>query len=108
MSVSFQKLISVDRLEDGDVQKICIDGYGPIAVYRYGDEFFATQDTCTHARASLSEGWVEGYEVFCPVHDARFDIRDGRALSFPATEPLRTYKVVVENGYLGIDLRNND
>ncbi|WP_454830354.1 non-heme iron oxygenase ferredoxin subunit [Paraburkholderia xenovorans] len=94
----------MDRLQDGIPRRVCIEGFGPIAVYRCGEQFFATQDNCTHAQASLSEGWVEEFEVFCPVHDARFDIRDGRALSFPATEPLTTYKIVVENGYVNIEL----
>ncbi|CAG9262954.1 non-heme iron oxygenase ferredoxin subunit [Paraburkholderia caribensis] len=104
MNTTLKRLIGIDQLENGVAKKVCVAGVAPIAVYKCGDEYFATQDKCTHAQASLSEGWVEGFEVFCPVHDARFDIRDGRALCFPATEPLATYKVVLEGGYVSIEV----
>lgn len=82
-----------EGLADGDIRQ-CQGEHGHvIAVYRQGGEFFATQDRCSHAMASLSDGWMEGHEVFCPVHEARFDVRTGKALCFPATEPIQTYEV---------------
>lgn len=69
-----------------------------IAMFRIGDEVFAIGDTCSHAEASLAEGEVFDYEVECPRHGSEFDLRTGKALSLPATTPVPTYEVVVEDG----------
>ncbi|HEY8450237.1 MAG TPA: bifunctional 3-phenylpropionate/cinnamic acid dioxygenase ferredoxin subunit [Bacillota bacterium] len=71
-----------------------------IAVFRVEDEFYAIEDTCSHAEASLAEGEVSDCEVECPRHGARFDLRTGAALSLPAVRPVRTYPVRVEDGQL--------
>lgn len=69
----------------------------PIAVYRLGDGFYATEDTCTHAQTSLSAGDIDLEEctVECPYHASLFDIRTGNVLSLPANKPLKTYPVKV-------------
>jgi 3-phenylpropionate/trans-cinnamate dioxygenase ferredoxin subunit len=69
-----------------------------IAVFRIGDEVFAVGDRCSHAEASLAEGEVFDYEVECPRHGSEFDLRTGKPLSLPATKPVPTYEVVVEEG----------
>lgn len=70
----------------------------PVALYRTADgDFHATADTCTHEKWSLGEDSdLEGNEVTCPLHMARFDVRTGEALCFPATVALRTYPVEVD------------
>lgn len=89
---------SAAGLADGDIRK-CHGRDGQVlAIYRQDGKFYATQDRCSHAMASLSEGWMEGHEVFCPVHEARFDVRTGKALCFPATDPIETYDVEVGSG----------
>jgi nitrite reductase/ring-hydroxylating ferredoxin subunit len=67
-------------------------------VFRSMDgEFFATADSCTHEQWSLGEDSdLDGYEVTCPLHLASFDIRDGRPLCLPATQPLLTYAVDID------------
>ena len=71
----------------------------PIAVFRTeDDEFYCIDDTCTHEDASLAEGWVEGCEVECPVHSARFCLKTGEALCLPATVNARIHKVEVRDG----------
>jgi 3-phenylpropionate/trans-cinnamate dioxygenase ferredoxin subunit len=70
----------------------------PIAVFNVGGEFYAIDDTCTHQETSLSEGWLEGCEIECPLHTSRFDLRTGRPNSPPATRPVRTHLVQVEDG----------
>lgn len=87
---------SVGDLEPGDVVKVEADP--PIAVYNIDGAFYATDDTCTHGQSSLSDGWVDGDEVECAWHMARFCIRTGRAKCLPATVDLRTYPVIVEDG----------
>jgi len=64
-----------------------------IAVFRSGGRYFALNDTCTHQRASLAEGWVEDQEVECPLHAARFSLCTGEALCLPARVPARTHQV---------------
>lgn len=69
-----------------------------IAVFYDGGEYFALDDTCSHATASLSEGWIEGGEVECPMHSGRFCLKSGEVLSMPATVNAKTHRVVMENG----------
>ncbi|MGH7045831.1 MAG: non-heme iron oxygenase ferredoxin subunit [Stellaceae bacterium] len=66
-----------------------------IALYDTGDDLFATDNICTHAYANLSDGWLDGETIECPLHAARFDIRTGAVLDPPATEDLKTYPVRV-------------
>ncbi len=89
---------SVDDLECGS--SMTLQGAVRIAVYRNDDgDFFATADTCTHENWSLGEDSdLEGNEVICPLHMARFDIRTGRPLCLPATIALATYEVQIEDG----------
>ena len=75
-----------------------IPGRVAIALFRRQDgKFFATSDSCTHEEWSLGEDSdLEGTEIVCPLHMARFDIRTGKALCFPAVLDLQTYRVEVE------------
>lgn len=69
-----------------------------IAMFRIGDEVFAVGDRCSHAEASLAEGEVFDYEVECPRHGSAFDLRTGKPLALPATKPVPTYEVTIEDG----------
>ncbi|UDY23667.1 non-heme iron oxygenase ferredoxin subunit [Nocardioides sp. Kera G14] len=69
-----------------------------LALFRDGDEVFALDDTCTHSLASLAEGFVSDGKVECPLHAAEFCLRDGKALSLPATIDVATHKVEVRDG----------
>jgi 3-phenylpropionate/trans-cinnamate dioxygenase ferredoxin subunit len=69
-----------------------------IAMFRIGDEVFAVGDRCSHAEASLAEGEVFDYEVECPRHGSAFDLRTGKPLALPATKPVPTYEVAIEDG----------
>lgn len=60
-------------------------------------EFYALDDTCSHEEASLAEGWIEGEEVECPLHSARFCLKSGSALCMPATQPVNAYTVEVRD-----------
>jgi 3-phenylpropionate/trans-cinnamate dioxygenase ferredoxin subunit len=69
-----------------------------IAMFRVGDEVYAIGDRCSHAEASLSEGFLSDREVECPRHGSEFSLETGEALSLPATKPVPTYEVEVEDG----------
>ena len=93
-----------DALEEDEV--IRVDSpVGPIAVYRLQDGYYATQNTCTHAReASMADGFVENGTIECPLHAAKFCIRSGQARTLPATEALATYPVKIEDGKVLVGL----
>ena len=74
-----------------------------IALFNCDGTYYATGDTCTHEEASLSDGWLEGTEISCPLHGAVFDVTTGMPLCLPATQPLRTYPVHVEGDGIFID-----
>lgn len=77
----------------------------PIAVFKLADGYFAIADECSHAEASLSEGdIVNGCEVECPLHGAKFDIKTGKNLSFPAVVPVDAYRTKVENGIVYVEI----
>lgn len=72
-----------------------------IAIFHAEDgSFYALQDECTHEVASLSEGWIEGCEVECPIHASRFNLKTGKVLCLPAYVDARTYHVEVVDGML--------
>ena len=74
-----------------------VDGI-PIVVVRCGSELYAVEDRCTHDGEALGEAEVESCQIICPRHGAHFCLRTGEALTPPAYEPLRTYKVREEGG----------
>ena len=76
-----------------------------IALFRVGESFYALGDRCSHAEASLAEGEIFDDEVECPRHGAAFGLADGEARTLPATSPVQTYSVDVEDDvvYLTID-----
>ena len=76
----------------------------PIALFNLNGEIYAIEDTCTHDGGPLVEGAiVNGCEVVCPRHGARFDIRTGKALSFPAFEPTNTYRVQIKGDEVWVE-----
>ena len=79
-------------LVEGKPIAIDVDGVA-VCVAKVGDEVFAVADTCTHSEASLSEGEITGTKIECGLHGAEFDLRTGEALTPPATESLKSFKV---------------
>jgi naphthalene 1,2-dioxygenase ferredoxin component len=90
-------------LTEGEVLGVEVGGHS-IALYAVDAEVFATDNICTHAYARLSDGWLDGEVIECPLHAARFDIRTGKVLDPPATEDLRTYPVRVVGDEIQIRL----
>jgi naphthalene 1,2-dioxygenase system ferredoxin subunit len=94
---------AVDALLDDDVVGVDVDGKS-LAFFSINGEVFATDNICTHGHARLCDGFFEGYEIECPLHQGKFDVRDGKAMCAPLTEDLRTYPVKIENGRVFIDI----
>jgi len=96
--------LAVDELPNDNVWPVVVAGRD-IAIYTAGSEVYATDNLCTHGNARLCDGFLEGHEIECPLHQGRFDVRDGRPTCAPVTEPLRSYPVKLEGGrvYLRLD-----
>ncbi len=89
--------------EIGEGQSISVAvGRRMVAVVRSNGEFFAVEDICTHDGAELTGGTIEGDQIICPRHGARFCLRTGRAMTPPAYEPVRVFATKVETGRLWI------
>ena len=86
---------STSDLASGESRCVRI-GDEAIALFNCDGTYYATDDTCTHEEASLSDGWLDGTEISCPLHGAVFDVTTGAVLCLPAIRPLRTYPVRVE------------
>jgi 3-phenylpropionate/trans-cinnamate dioxygenase ferredoxin subunit len=78
--------------------KVAYDGDVPIAVFNIDGVLYAIEDVCTHDGGDLAGGELHGYEVECPRHGARFDVRNGAVRCPPAYEPIATFPVKVEGG----------
>jgi naphthalene 1,2-dioxygenase system ferredoxin subunit len=90
-------------LAEGEVIGVEVAGRS-IALYDADGNVFATDNICTHAYACLSDGWLDGEVIECPLHAARFDIRSGKVLDPPATEDLKTYPVRIVDGEIQVRL----
>lgn len=75
-----------------------------IALYKVDGSVFATDNICTHGHARLCDGFLEGHEIECPLHQGKFDIRDGRATCAPVTEAIRCHPVRIEGGRVFLQL----
>ena len=76
----------------------------PLALYKVEGAVYCTGNLCTHVEAFLSDGYLDGHTVECPLHGARFDIRTGRALCRPAKRDVATYPVRIEGDAVYVDL----
>jgi len=94
---------ALDELPADDVRGVQVQGLA-LALYRVGAEVYATDDLCTHAHARLCEGFLEGHEIECPLHQGRFDVRSGKALCAPLIDDVRTYPLKIEGGRVFVAL----
>ena len=91
----------VGELAPGSHRIVDVDG-AAVVVFNLAGEYYAIEDVCTHDGGQLTGGVVEGDQVVCPRHGARFSIRTGEALTAPAYEPVAIFPVRVENGVIQV------
>ena len=91
----FFKVAEVSELPPGGKKLVEVDDI-PVALFNVAGEFYAIEDVCTHDDGPLAEGELDGDEIECPRHGARFNVRTGVALCMPAVEPVECYEVKVE------------
>jgi len=94
-------------LREGDVVGVELEGE-EVALYCVQGQVHATADLCTHGFARMSEGFLEGCEIECPIHQGRFDIRTGEPCGGPVSVPLPCHAVRVEGGRIWVRLRRVD
>lgn len=92
-----------DDVPEGDVVGLLVAGRD-IALYEVEGEVFATDNLCTHGQARLSDGFLEGREIECPLHQGRFDVCSGKAMCAPLDTDVRTYPVRIEGGRVFLQL----
>jgi naphthalene 1,2-dioxygenase system ferredoxin subunit len=94
---------ALDDVPEDDVIGVVV-GDRDIALYNAGGEIYATDNICTHGHARLCEGFLEGHEIECPLHQGRFDIRTGAPSCAPVTEAIRSYPIRIESGRVFVAL----
>ena len=75
-----------------------------LVVFNIAGDFYAIEDVCSHDDGPLGDGDLEGHEVACPRHGARFDMRTGKALTLPAVEDISAYPVQIMDGKIQVGL----
>ena len=83
---------------------IDIDGK-PVVIINLAGKLFAVGDVCTHDNGPVGDGELDGYELICPRHGARFDIRSGKATKAPAFTDIPSFPVKVEDGKVYIEIK---
>lgn len=99
------EITKVDQLPRGRGVRVTV-GEHRIAMFRVGEDVYAIGDRCSHAEASLAEGEVWDNAVECPRHGSEFDLETGVPSSLPATSPVPTYEVSVEDGTVYLTLES--
>ncbi|MCY3560763.1 MAG: non-heme iron oxygenase ferredoxin subunit [bacterium] len=102
------RLCGRDDLAAGEARCFTVEGRR-VALARIGEEFFAIDDTCSHADFSLSEGDVDADEcaLECPAHGSLFDLRTGEALTLPAVVPVAAHDVTASDAGVFVTLRSS-
>jgi naphthalene 1,2-dioxygenase system ferredoxin subunit len=103
MTKNWTEVLDSDFLPDDDVVGVDVAGR-QLALYVVNGEVYATDNICTHGHARLCDGFLEDYEIECPLHQGRFDIRTGKAMCEPLTVDLKSYPVRIEDGRVFVDL----
>ena len=99
----YQPTIPMAALAEGDVVATRVNNREVLIALVEG-QFYAFDAYCSHARQALVGGRLRGFEMSCPLHGARFDIRSGACLAAPATQPIARFPVLLESGKVWVDV----
>ena len=100
--MAFTKAATVADIPAGKGKCVTVNGR-KVALFNVNGTFYAIDDTCTHRGGPLSEGDLDGTEVTCPWHGARFNIQTGANMSPPAPTGVASYKVQVVGSEVQVD-----
>ena len=99
----FYEIAAADDLPNGERLFVEIDE-AYLVVFNIAGDIYAIEDVCSHDDGPLGDGDLEGHEVICPRHGARFDVRTGKALTPPAVEDISAYPVQILDGKIQVGL----
>ncbi len=103
MSENWIDVLALESMPEGDVTSVNVGGQ-EIALYEVEGEVFATDNFCTHGAARMSDGFLEGREIECPLHQGRFDVCTGKAMCAPLSQDIRVYPVRIENKRVWVNM----
>jgi 3-phenylpropionate/trans-cinnamate dioxygenase ferredoxin subunit len=101
----FYEVCALDDLPPGERVYLELNDK-PVIIFNVEGELFAIDDECTHDNGPLGEGDLDNHHIICPRHGARFDIRNGKALTLPAVKGVQTYPLRVRDGMVEIGLKS--
>ena len=96
-------VLAIADLDEGQSACIRVDGVDVLVCLVEG-QFYALHAQCSHARQSLATGKLRGFELTCPLHGARFDVRTGACLAAPAQRPITCFPVTLEGGKVCVEV----
>jgi nitrite reductase/ring-hydroxylating ferredoxin subunit len=96
----------IDDLPAGACASFELPSGNELAVYNVDGEYYATENSCPHRGARLTEGALCGHVIECWLHGWQFDVRSGECLTVP--DRIKTYSVRVEDNLIKIELTTND
>lgn len=106
-SYTFMTVLPFAELAAGERLFIEV-GTEPIVIFNVGGDIFAIGDRCTHDDGPLGDGDVDDHTVTCPRHGAKFDLRNGKALTLPAVMPTTSFPTRVVEGMIEIGIPNRE
>jgi len=100
--------LTVARTSEIPPERIGVYAVGDheVAICNLDGEFYAIDDLCTHDGGSLDQGQLDGDQVECPRHGARFDVRSGRAVQLPAFQPVETHAVRLDGDAIQVEVEH--
>lgn len=96
-SIVFEAAANVDDIEPGQGLRCIVHGRA-IALFNVDGRFHAIDDRCSHGEASLADGWLDGCEIECPLHQGRFDVTTGKATAAPCVVDVASYPICIQDG----------
>lgn len=96
-------ITEADSIEAGHAAAFEVDGLR-IALCHAADGYFAIDDECTHDGGPLDQGLLDGHQIECPRHGARFDITTGKVVCLPAVRPIQSYPTRLVDGRVEVDI----
>lgn len=99
----YVKVARVSDIAHNSVKGLKVNGQ-EIAVVNLGGQFFAVSDICSHAHCNLSDGDIEGEQIWCPCHGSEFNVKTGAVKSGPAQEDIASYSVRVEGNDILVEI----
>ena len=101
--ISRIQVCSIGDVAPGDVIKVETSGL-TLAVFNLDGQYYVTDDHCTHGPGSLSEGCIDGDNIECNFHQGVFNIKTGEVVAPPCMIPVKTYKTVLEDGAVYVEV----